>query len=413
MKKKLLAWMVCGALLFGSTTVLPANGLNLNGVGARAIAMGGAFLGLADDFTAIYWNPAGMVQIKRPVIGLFETNLIPKGTYRFPALGIDTATKASVYPSGALGYIKPISDKLTLGILAYVPSGSGAEWDGAALAKLSGGKEFVWKSFIAILSVSPAMAYQISKHLSVGASLNINYGMLKLQRPVGLGQYKEDAHAVTVNANLGFLLKPVEEVAIGFSVRTPTKVNFAGTAEMPGAALVGLPGESDLDRQGNQPLWLGGGVALKLIPNLTVTADVQFTNWVELDTIPVEYTDPGWNQTALQARFGYGDLDLKWQNTTQVRLGLEYTVSPSLKLRAGYYTDPAPSPESTLTVLLPNISYQGFTVGFGYQNERITLDAGIEYMKGKEREVVYRMGLMPGFHNMNLVVPNISFAYKF
>ena len=30
------------------------------GVGARALGMGGAFVGLADDASAGYWNPAGL-----------------------------------------------------------------------------------------------------------------------------------------------------------------------------------------------------------------------------------------------------------------------------------------------------------------------------------------------------------------
>ncbi|MEW6096477.1 MAG: PorV/PorQ family protein [bacterium] len=34
------------------------------GVGARACSMGEAFTGIADDFSAIYWNPAGISQIK-------------------------------------------------------------------------------------------------------------------------------------------------------------------------------------------------------------------------------------------------------------------------------------------------------------------------------------------------------------
>ncbi len=34
------------------------------GVGARACAMGEAFTGVADDFSAVYWNPAGIAQIK-------------------------------------------------------------------------------------------------------------------------------------------------------------------------------------------------------------------------------------------------------------------------------------------------------------------------------------------------------------
>ena len=38
------------------------------GFGTRPLAMGGAFSGLADDYTAIYWNPAGLGSIKMPRI---------------------------------------------------------------------------------------------------------------------------------------------------------------------------------------------------------------------------------------------------------------------------------------------------------------------------------------------------------
>jgi long-chain fatty acid transport protein len=39
-----------------------ANPLDAYGFGARAIALGGAFTGLADDFSATYYNPAGLAQ---------------------------------------------------------------------------------------------------------------------------------------------------------------------------------------------------------------------------------------------------------------------------------------------------------------------------------------------------------------
>jgi hypothetical protein len=41
--------------------------LSLSGlsVGARALGMGGAYTGVANDFTAIYWNPAGLAQIRQ------------------------------------------------------------------------------------------------------------------------------------------------------------------------------------------------------------------------------------------------------------------------------------------------------------------------------------------------------------
>ncbi|MCK5738648.1 UPF0164 family protein, partial [bacterium] len=36
------------------------------GVGARALGMGGAFVGIADDASALYWNPGGLPEIPRP-----------------------------------------------------------------------------------------------------------------------------------------------------------------------------------------------------------------------------------------------------------------------------------------------------------------------------------------------------------
>jgi hypothetical protein len=39
------------------------------GLGARALGMGGAFVGVADDATAGFWNPAGLVQIQKRTFG--------------------------------------------------------------------------------------------------------------------------------------------------------------------------------------------------------------------------------------------------------------------------------------------------------------------------------------------------------
>jgi len=36
------------------------------GVSARAMGMGGAFTAVADDSTAVFWNPSGLVQLQRP-----------------------------------------------------------------------------------------------------------------------------------------------------------------------------------------------------------------------------------------------------------------------------------------------------------------------------------------------------------
>jgi long-chain fatty acid transport protein len=181
---------------------------------------------------------------------------------------------------------------------------------------------------------------------------------------------------------------------------------------MSGAPLLGLPEMDDAERDVTWPLWLGAGIAFKPNDKLTFTADAQYTDWKEMDILPINFSNAGW-----QLFFKEGaDLTLRWDSKVQVRFGVEYKVSPSFALRGGYYYDPSPSPKATMNILLPELSYNFFTIGFGYKTNKINLDVCLEYAFGKEVEV----GLleaepgvgMPGFHNMNILVPNISLTIK-
>ena len=52
---------------------------NLLFVGARPMAMGEAFVGVADDGNAVYWNPAGLSFINRSELNSMYTNLFRSG----------------------------------------------------------------------------------------------------------------------------------------------------------------------------------------------------------------------------------------------------------------------------------------------------------------------------------------------
>jgi len=60
---------ICAALVLGAATGLAADKYAADwlsyGAGARALGMGGAFVAVADDGSAPYWNPAGMPAVKR------------------------------------------------------------------------------------------------------------------------------------------------------------------------------------------------------------------------------------------------------------------------------------------------------------------------------------------------------------
>ncbi len=401
------------ALLFLSGAFLSANGLNLNGVGSRAIGMGGAFIGLADDYSAVFWNPAGLAQMKKSSLSFFVTDLIPSGTYKFPTYGIDAKTQSAMYPSGAVAFYKPINEKLVIGIAAYVPSGTGAKWDGEDLKLLSSNMVFKWESFMGVITVSPVIAYQISDMFSLGATLNLNYGMMKIKRP-GFGQYTEDLSGFAFGATVGALVKPIDKLGIGLTLRLPTKVTFKGDATitspaLPGVPLPALPLTSEAEREATWPMWLGFGLSYKATDKLTINADAQYTNWKKIDTIPVTYSEPVW-EIANQIKKLTNNFELNWKDTIQWRFGLEYAISEKLAMRAGYYIDPSPSPAETLNVLLPEISYNAATVGIGYKTDKMNLDFCMEVLMGKDQESPLT-GKMPGTHGMSILVPNIAFTF--
>jgi tetratricopeptide (TPR) repeat protein len=53
------------------------------GAGARSLAMGRAFLAVADDASATYWNPAAMVQIKQKEIMMLQATLYEQTSYSY------------------------------------------------------------------------------------------------------------------------------------------------------------------------------------------------------------------------------------------------------------------------------------------------------------------------------------------
>ncbi len=53
------------------------------GAGARSLAMGGAFVSVADDASATYWNPAGMSQLTRKELTLLQATLYGETKYNF------------------------------------------------------------------------------------------------------------------------------------------------------------------------------------------------------------------------------------------------------------------------------------------------------------------------------------------
>ena len=91
-----LAIAICGMCLQNSEAqdITNASPFLKIGSGARAISLGGAFVAVADDASAGYWNPAGLAQLRGPVISLAD---------RVPVMDTDYASMVVASPIWKLG----------------------------------------------------------------------------------------------------------------------------------------------------------------------------------------------------------------------------------------------------------------------------------------------------------------------
>src|SRR5579863_5153090 len=60
LRKALRASLLSSTLLIGATTLCYGSAFSISELGTRAAGMGNAFIGLADDGEALFYNPAGI-----------------------------------------------------------------------------------------------------------------------------------------------------------------------------------------------------------------------------------------------------------------------------------------------------------------------------------------------------------------
>jgi len=84
---------------------------NFGGLGVRAMGMGGAYAGVADDFTAVFWNPAGLAQIQRRevYVGLLRNSKENVATVGHGSpLAASATADVSNTRFGSLGFVYPV-----------------------------------------------------------------------------------------------------------------------------------------------------------------------------------------------------------------------------------------------------------------------------------------------------------------
>jgi long-chain fatty acid transport protein len=220
-----------------------------------------------------------------------------------------------------------------------------------------------------------------------------------------------------VGATFGLMIKPSNMLSLGVTFRTPSKIGFKGTTMVAGipqlAPLVGpIDATTDVEADVTLPMWLCGGIAVKPIDRLTLTFDAQYTQWSKIDVIEITFTDPAWSLLMEQTE---GDkMIFQWENKVQFRFGAEFMATEKLAFRAGYYFDPSAAPDKTINVLIPNADFNCFALGIGYNIDGVAVDLGIEWLRGKERDIplaTYEEA-MPGLYKLNILALEFCIGYR-
>ena len=399
--------------------VVYSNSIFQNDPGVKANSMGGAFIGLADDFSAVYWNPAGITQLNTVSISAYGSVFTYSGTYSYDMVDVNSSTRNGKYYDGGFGFSFPLfKTRLFFGLLKHIPTNFELEWNGEELVNMAQGQLCTWNSSLKVDTISPFLAFKFNKKISFGITLNINKNRLKINH-ASYGQYTEEHSGNSINATIGILFKPSKKFSIGLSLKTPSKANLLGSVEMDNAWKFYIETSSTSAREINWPLWAGIGIAYRHNSKLTLTTDIQYTKWSTMDVISIEYDNRGWdnrkNHILKEVAVVFDkDIVLSMENSVLFRFGIEYSITDFLALRGGFYFDPSRIPEDNLTLTFPDVSYAVLSAGVGYSSKRVNLDFSLVYMMGKEREVpLISDNIFKGIYSMKKIKPMLAATFMF
>lgn len=390
-------------ILFLSTQAW-SGGWNNTLMGCRALGLGAAFVGVADDPSAIFYNPAGLALLEdRLALSIDGFYVDPKHIYTLPNGYTAESNYTTTIPQLFLSY--KTSERMSVGFGAFIPyAGGGIDWQAKDLG-------FPFKSSLGIISFTPNLSYQISQDLSVGFNLNFYRGYLNVRTEmIPLGLIEEDEVGSSLSFGFGLLYRPTEKLNLGFTLRAPAKMKLQGTT----TAIVSAPElgqmkmKLDSATEFNLPWDVEIGFAYHLWPNFLVSFSAQYTMWSVLDKVSKTIENVPIMGTIQEEE------KLNFKNILVLHSGCELRLTRGLYVRAGIGYDRSASPEKSLNFTNIDVDKISFLGGIGYQTNNISLNFAYISAQGKEREKMVMTPLgFPGLETYNLNVNILGLGITF
>jgi len=446
---------------------LAGGGFALPGVGSKALNMGGAFRGLADDWSAAFWNPAGLAYLPNSEfsMNLYTLNFRPEYT---PNINLGESgygysvgyPEETYYPEDRAFFLPSFSgfykftqiEGFTGGVAFYVPYKLESQWD---LYEPPSGfdndvpyPEFDHKTDILIWDLHPTVAKSFMEgKLSLGLGLSIQRADFGLRRTVLVPSiyprpydfFPVDAYMETdgwgMGFNAGILYKASPKLQFGFSYQSPVDIDLSGnielemyfpdipTSESQIRGGTGYYRDGDFETTLPLPGEIGAGVMYKPMEKLTLTCDISSANWSRLEYLDTKdmILTPG-EQDTVYLEVREIKIPFNWDNITRFSLGGEYILTERLFVRGGYFFEKSPIPNSTFTLLIPDVGDKhSFNLGLSYQIDSFEFGYDYQLVTHKSREIKdfqdvngdHRFDNMPGDYKMLFHCSGLSFTYRF
>lgn len=380
--------LIALTVLWGSGSVALGAGFALVQQGTAAMAQGNAFVAQADDASAIFYNPAGLSQLKRPQFysGLF----LNYPDREFNDAGF-SQTNHRLYHAAAVYLTAPINGRVTLGIGFFSPFGLGTVWPPTWT-----GRYITTFSDLKTYNLNPVISVKPMENLSLAAGLDVLWSSVHLKRKVPVavkqlqfpdGEADLQGDAAGFGYNLGVLYEPVAGVKLGVSYRSDITVTHHGhlatTLPLNVPALLAPMSATIAGTAGfTFPPSVTFGISLSPLQSFALEFDTTWTGWSTYDRLQVNLSRPIIVNGVLTDKLV---TPKNWQDAWAFRFGVNYQVSKNMKLRAGYIYDLTPVPDDTFDPQVPDANRHIFTVGGDLKYQRFTLGIAYNYILNESR----------------------------
>lgn len=209
------------------------------------------------------------------------------------------------------------------------------------------------------------------------------------------------------NYKLGIIVKPIQELRLGFAFHTPTwytmeelfyadtKYDYDVKDIRPGGAQTNNGYDGYNDYKFHTPWRLIASAAGVISNKFIISADYEWSNYQGMSFDQKYYDDDFWGPVTPENQSSYyytnKDIDDYYQSTNTIRIGAEYRITPQISARLGYANVSSPVNEKTKNNDMiiytagtrPHYTFDNttnyITCGFGFRYKKFYTDLAYVY----------------------------------